>query len=103
MVKKNKMLQFDLNHTLHRYKVFAERKKLKHYKINANLTISRSKLLHEAIDLVEDNDKAHFIFADMHGDIKCRLNEGYSFKGNQVFSFMSLDELKKKLEGDEEN
>ena len=74
-----------------RYRVYNARKKSQNIKIMANLTPARSKLLYEANQLVENIDQVHFVFSDVHGNLKFRLMQ--EFDGKFVFNFFSLDEL----------
>ena len=78
-----------------RYRVYNERKKLKIYKIAANLTKNRGKVLYDAVQFTEKVEQVHFVYADAHGNLKLRLKESYNDR--YVFSFNSVENLKKLL------
>ena len=74
-----------------RYKVYNGRKSLKNRKINPNLTKKRGKLMYDARLIIENIEKVHFIFADIHGDLQMRLKDPY--KGKHFFEFNSIESL----------
>ena len=78
-----------------RYSVFNARKKTKNYNIRPNLTPSRSKLLHEATEILANVNEVNFAFADIHGDPKILLVN--AIDGRFVFSFFTTVELKNLL------
>ena len=74
------------------------RKSAKNVRISPHLTLSRNKLLAEAINYTNENiDRENwgFVFANEHGDLLFRLSE--KFKGKHYFPFNSLDSLTEKI------
>ena len=79
-----------------RYKVFSKRKSLRNIRISPNLTKSRSKTLHEAVELTKNiEEEWGFVFANQHGDLLIRLNEKY--QGKNYYPFDSIEQLNTQL------
>ena len=52
-------------------------------------------MLHEALDLVSDNNNVDFVLSDIHGDLRVKLkNDHY---GKNFFKFNSLENLNEML------
>ena len=79
-----------------RYAVYDVRKKERSAKFLPNLTKRRGKLLFDALKICEDHDKVNFVYADIHGDTKVRLNAPHNEK--YVFAFTTIDQLTNLLE-----
>ena len=75
-----------------RYKFLNHKKSLKNNKVHSYLTPKRSKLLFDARSVIERFDRVHFVFADIHGDLKLRLRNN-PYKEKYVFDFDSIDSL----------
>ena len=61
-----------------------------------NSYLTKGKLLFDALKICEDHDKVNFVYADIHGDIKVRLNAPHNEK--YVFAFTTIDQLTNLLE-----
>ena len=57
-----------------RYTVYTARKKARAAKFIPNLTKRSGKLLFDALKICEDHEKVYFVYADIPGEIKVRLN-----------------------------
>ena len=79
-----------------RYEVYEKRKSSNNIKIKPNLTKKRQILRYDATQLVENNEKVEFVYADIHGDIKVRLVNLH--KGKYVHNFNSIEELEDLLD-----
>ena len=53
-----------------------------------NLTKRSGKLLFDALKICEDHEKVNFVYADIHGDKKVRLNAPYN--ETHVFAFTTI-------------
>lgn len=91
--QQNVIVRFKTHAT--RYAVYREKKKLRNIKISANLTKARGKLLHEALDLVSDNNNVDFVLSDIHGDLRVKLKNDHN--GKNFFKFNSLENLNEML------
>ena len=74
-----------------RYQLYGKRKLSSNFKIKPNLTKKRQSLRYDASQLVENNEKVNFVYADIHGDIKVRLIDVH--KGKYVHNLQSIEEL----------
>ena len=79
-----------------RYEVYEKRKSSNNIKIKPNLTKKRQTLRYDATQLVENNDKVDFAYADIHGDIKVRLVNLH--KGKYAHNINSIEELEDLLD-----
>ena len=79
-----------------RYEVYEKRKSSRNIKIKPNLTKKRQTLKYEASQLTENNSMINFVYADIHGDIKVRLNN--IFRGKYAHNFNSIEELEELLD-----
>ena len=91
--QQNVIVRFKTHAT--RYAVYREKKKLRNIKISANHTKARGKLLHEALDLVSDNNNVYFVLSDIHGDLRVKLKNDHN--GKNFFKFNSLENLNEML------
>merc|ERR1712218_377201 len=60
-----------------------------------NIPEQRATLLLEAHQLVQNHGAIKLVYADVHGNVKVRLQKTY--KGKNVFTFDNIDSLKKLL------
>ena len=67
-------------------------------KISPSLTTRRKKILTEAHDLVSSVSSVHFVYADIHGDLKVRFNEADK-DGRYVVKFNTTDDLAEIIRG----
>ena len=82
-----------------RYDLYRNKKKLpSDIRVSPSLTKRRQKKLSEAIDMVSSIDSVAFVFADIHGDLKVRLNEADK-NGRYVLKFNSTEHLAEIIRG----
>ena len=84
---------------------YKARKKLNRViKVKPSLAPDRNKTLKEAKDLVDDllqtedenvtRNYPEYVFADIHGNLKVKMKNGYGRRGQQFFKFNSLHDLR---------